>query len=124
MTELADIFQTHGDRYQRKYGNRILPSQRAAMQAILACRTEVLGGHIYVCQSCDETQYSYHSCQNRHCPKCQHGDGEEWLEKQQALLLPVPYFLLTFTLPSDLRQLTRKPFITCSFVLLLQQLRS
>ena len=107
MTELADIFQAHGDRYQHKYSNGILPSQRTAMQAILSCRTEVLGGHVYVCQSCDETQYRYQSCQNRQCPKCQYGDGQEWLEKQQALLLPVPYFLLTFTLPSDLRQIVR-----------------
>jgi hypothetical protein len=51
--------------------------------------------------------YQYHSCRNRHCPKCQGKKGEEWLEKQQNLLLPVPYFLLTFTLPDDLRNLAR-----------------
>lgn len=108
MTDLADILQSHGRRYRDRFGSSTLPSQQRAMQAILSCRTEALGGHVFVCQSCDETQYSYHSCQNRHCPKCQHSDGQEWLERQKALLLPVPYFLLTFTLPSDLRDIARK----------------
>ena len=53
-------------------------------------------------------RYSYHSCRNRHCPKCQHQQTQEWLEVQQALLLPVPYFLLTFTLPAELRQIASK----------------
>ena len=46
-------------------------------------------------------------CGNRHCPKCQHQAGEEWLAAQQSLLLPVPYFLVTFTLPAGLRLLLR-----------------
>jgi hypothetical protein len=50
-------------------------------------------------------QYSYHSCRNRHCPKCQNENAQAWLVQQQAMLLPVPYFLLTFTLPPDLREL-------------------
>ncbi len=80
---------------------------RRAIRAIENCRTEQLGGHIYHCQSCEEVQYRYHSCRNRHCPKCQNEKAGEWLEKQQALLLPAPYFLLTFTLPSELREVTR-----------------
>jgi len=75
------------------------------MRAIVRCRTEALGGHIYQCTHCEEIQYSYHSCRNRHCPKCQHENGQEWLEAQQGLLLPVPYFLLTFTLPAEIRSL-------------------
>jgi len=75
------------------------------MRAIERCRTEVLGGQFYRCASCGETRYSYHSCRNRHCPKCQHEQTEKWLTLQQELLLPVPYFLLTFTLPSELRDL-------------------
>ncbi|HEX9092043.1 MAG TPA: transposase, partial [Anaerolineales bacterium] len=52
--------------------------------------------------------YSYHSCRNRHCPKCQNENAQAWLEQQQAMLLPVPYFLLTFTLPAGLRELARR----------------
>jgi len=50
---------------------------------------------------------SYHSCKNRHCPKCQHDAAQQWLEKQRELLLPTPYFMLTFTLPDGLRQIAR-----------------
>jgi hypothetical protein len=103
VTDLAQILGNYEPRYRARFGNIKLPSQRRAVQAILSCRTEALGGHIYLCFGCGETQYSYHSCQNRHCPKCQNGDAQEWLTRQQSLLLPVPYFMLTFTLPSELR---------------------
>jgi hypothetical protein len=85
----------------------MLPSHRQAMRAIERCRTPALGGHVYHCPECDETQYQYHSCRNRHCPKCQNHKAQQWLEKQQDMLLPVPYFLLTCTLPSALRPLAR-----------------
>src|SRR5690606_24429780 len=52
-------------------------------------------------------EYSYHSCRNRHCPQCQQQAGAAWLERQQQLLLPTPYFLVTFTLPEPLRQMAR-----------------
>lgn len=71
------------------------------------CRTEALGGHVYHCPDCDETVYRYHSCRNRHCPKCQGGKAYHWLEQQHDLLLPVPYFMLTFTLPDGLRPVAR-----------------
>ena len=108
MTELAEIFRRYGPRYRAKFGERMLPSHRQAMRDIEQCRTEVLGGHVYHCDQCDESQYSYHSCKNRHCPKCQNEAGQRWLEQQQDLLLPVPYFLVTFTLPTELRQLARR----------------
>jgi hypothetical protein len=62
---------------------------------------------VYVCEQCGAEQYSYHSCRNRHCPKCQHARTAAWLAKQTELLLPVPYYLLTFTLPSGLRDFAR-----------------
>ncbi len=85
----------------------MLPSHRQVMRAIEQCRTEALGGHVYSCLDCEQVQYSYHSCRNRHCPKCQHERTQQWLEKQQDLRLPVPYFMLTFTLPDALRNVAR-----------------
>ena len=67
-----------------------------------------LGGQVYHCAACDETRYSYHSCRNRHCPQCQHAAAQRWLREQQALLLPAPYFLLTFTLPAELRSVAQQ----------------
>ena len=106
--ELADIFRQYGPAYRARYAERLLPSHRRAMRAIEQCRTEALGGQVYTCAQCDQVQYRYHSCRNRHCPKCQHEQAQQWLEKQQAWLLPVPYFLLTFTLPAALRPLARQ----------------
>jgi hypothetical protein len=105
--ELADIFRQYGPAYRQKYANRLLPSHRRAMRAIEQCRTPTLGGQVFSCPQCNQTQYSYHSCRNRHCPKCQNDKAQEWLEKQQNFLLPVPYFMLTFTLPAALRPLAR-----------------
>lgn len=105
MPELADILRLHGPDYLAKYQDRLLPSQRRAIQDICACRTEALGGHLYRCPQCQQEHYQYHSCKNRHCPKCQHDQAEHWLDQQRALLLPVPYFMATFTLPQALRRL-------------------
>jgi hypothetical protein len=107
MITLNAIFRQYGAAYRARYGDRMLPSHRAAMAALEACRTEALGGHIYTCSVCATTRYSYHSCKNRHCPTCQHDSAQAWLARQQDLLLPVPYFLVTFTLPPALRDLAR-----------------
>jgi hypothetical protein len=107
MITINDIFRRYGPAYRAQYGDRLLPSHRAAMAALEACRTEVLGGHIYTCSACATTRYSYHSCKNRHCPTCQQDKAQAWLARQQDLLLPLPYFLVTFTLPPSLRDLAR-----------------
>jgi hypothetical protein len=107
MITLNDIFRQYRSAYRAQYGDRMLPSHRAAMAALEACRTEALGGHVYTCPTCAMTRYSYHSCKNRHCPTCQQAAAQTWLEKQQDLLLPLPYFLVTFTLPPALRDLAR-----------------
>ncbi len=108
MIELAEIFRRHGAAYREQYGKRMLPSHRRAMRDIEHCRTDALGGHVYRCGNCEQIRYSYHSCKNRHCPKCQHADAEAWLHRQEQLRLPIPYFLLTFTLPGALRGVARR----------------
>jgi hypothetical protein len=103
--ELADIFRRYGPAYRQKYASRMPGNHFKVMRAVEQCRTPALGGQVYRCAPCDETRYSYHSCRNRHCPKCQHEQTEDWLQLQREMLLPVPYFLLTFTLPAQLRQI-------------------
>jgi hypothetical protein len=103
MLEVAEICRRHGAAYCAQ--QRLLPSQQRALRDIQACRTAYFGGHLKQCDHCGRQVYAYHSCRNRHCPKC-HGDQtERWLAQQQACLLPCPYFLLTFTLPQELRPL-------------------
>jgi hypothetical protein len=107
MLEVADIFRLHGPDYRSQFGKQMLPSHRRAMQDIETCRTASLGGQLYYCAQCDEQRYSYHSCKNRHCPKCQNDQANDWLQEQQSLLLPIAHFLVTFTLPAQLRALAR-----------------
>jgi hypothetical protein len=107
VLELADIFRESGPAYRQAHGPRLLPSHRRALRDIEACRTAALGGHLRACDRCGQQQYAYHSCRNRHCPKC-HGDQtRRWLDHTRAQLLPCPYFLATFTLPAELRPLAR-----------------
>jgi hypothetical protein len=63
---------------------------------------------MYHCPHCDTVRYRYHSCRNRHCPTCQHDATQTWLRRHADLLLPVPYFLVTFTLPAALRPVARR----------------
>jgi hypothetical protein len=78
------------------------------VNALLACRTPALGGHRYLCRECGRMHFVPHSCRNRHCPLCQGAAARDWLAKQEAALLPVPYFHLVFTLPHALNPLIQQ----------------
>ncbi|MCP3997256.1 MAG: IS91 family transposase, partial [bacterium] len=99
--EVADIIRRYGDAYRLHVGG-IPPPQERVMKAITLCRTEALGGHLYLCDACGVLTGRYNSCRNRHCPKCQWLARQQWLEKRQGELLPVTYFHTVFTLPDDL----------------------
>ena len=103
--ELAEVFAHHGAAYQAAH--RLVPVQYRAMRAIQACRTDALGGHVERCEACAAVRYHYHSCRNRHCPKCQTLAKERWLAARRAELLPVPYFHVVFTLPHELNALAQ-----------------
>ena len=79
--------------------------QQRVLHALASCRTAALGGHLEQCDRCGHRRAVYHSCRNRHCPKCQLLAQEDWLEARRADLLPIPYFHVVFTLPHELRRL-------------------
>jgi hypothetical protein len=103
--ELADVVRVHGTAFCAAH--RLSTVQQRALRAIEACRTAALGGHVAQCEACGELRYSYHSCRNRHCPKCQTLAKERWLAARRAELLPVPYFHVVFTLPHALNALAQ-----------------
>src|SRR5438477_8845625 len=107
MLELADIFRTAGPRYREAHAGQLLPSHHRAMHDIVACRTPALGGSLYPCDDCGALEYRYHSCRNRHCPKCQEERAQTWLERTRTRCLPCDHYLLTFTLPNQLRAVAR-----------------
>lgn len=103
--ELADIVRAHGAAFRATH--RLCAVQHRALRAIERCRTAALGGELRQCDACGERRYVYHSCRNRHCPKCQTRARELWLEQRRSELLPVPYFHLVFTLPHEVNTLAQ-----------------
>ena len=101
--EVADIFRQHGFDYNESH--KMPRNQRRAMGAVMACRTAKLGGHVDECDSCGHQKISYNSCRNRHCPKCQVLRKEKWIESRSEDLLPIQYFHVVFTIPSELKPL-------------------
>ena len=103
MPTVADVLRRYGGQYLERFGTTMPREHKKVLHAITACRTGELGTVLYVCQSCGEIHAIGRSCGNRHCPTCQHGKTKAWLDKQTDRLLPCPYFLVTFTLPAELR---------------------
>ena len=91
----------------QQFGDRLLPSHRRVLRDVVNCRTPALGGQLFLCQRCGHEHSVYHSCRNRHCPKCQGHESELWLIRQRDLLLPCEYGFATCTLPAGLRQIAR-----------------
>jgi hypothetical protein len=98
--EVAHILHKHMGDYQNQYP--LWPEHKKIVSDLLNCRTARLGGHIDRCDNCGTVRIIYHSCRNRHCPKCQHMPRERWLEKRKDEILPVSYFHVVFTLPHEL----------------------
>ena len=94
--------------YWKRFGASMPQRHRRVLRKMLACRTPALGGQLFQCPDCSAFHYRYHSCNDRHCPQCGQTDADQWLARQQArLLLPTPYFLVTFTVPEALRRFIR-----------------
>lgn len=101
--QLASILDQYYDDFQAKYGPRLLPSHLHAIEAIRRCRTPEAGQLLVQCTDCGHTTWRPRSCGHRSCPQCQNHETSLWLDRQQDKLLPVEYFMATFTLPYELR---------------------
>lgn len=101
--EVADIARIHGPELIGR--GKMNAHQKRVMAAICNCRTAELGGHEEACTHCGDTHYSYNSCRDRHCPKCNGIRREKWVAQRKADALPVPYFHIVFTLPASLEGL-------------------
>ncbi len=93
---VAEVFRRWIDDYRGQY--KLSYQQAKAVNAICKCRTASLGGYLNQCDNCGKLEAAYCACKNRHCPNCGHFEKAQWLEKQKAVLLPVPYFQTVFTI--------------------------
>jgi hypothetical protein len=103
IMQLAPILDQYHDAFRAKYGSKLLPGHLRAIDAISRCRTPEAGQMLVQCSNCGHTEWRPRSCGHRNCPQCQNHDTSVWLGRQQEKLLPVEYFMATFTLPCELR---------------------
>lgn len=78
-------------------------AQHRALWAITHCRTPALGGQLFACKSCARQHFAFHSCNHKACPLCGSAANATWVRREQRKLVNAPYFLVTFTLPAELR---------------------
>lgn len=100
------MLRTHGEAYRQRYV--LTPEQHKVLWSLQACRTELLGGHLDICNECGHEVPAYNSCRDRHCPKCQSLEQARWVLQRMERVLPVPYFHVVFTVPSDLHPIARR----------------
>lgn len=100
--KVADVLNQESEHLNKLCSNSW---QERTLHALRKCRTQELGGHIDVCNCCKKLHISYNSCRNRHCPTCQGHKQNEWVQKRMTELLPVGYFHVVFTLPSELNKI-------------------
>jgi len=101
--QLASILDQYHDAFQAQYASRLSPAHLRAIEAIRCCRTPEAGQLLVQCTDCGHEIERPRSCGHRICPQCQNHETSLWLDRQQAKLLPVDYFMATFTLPYELR---------------------
>lgn len=107
MPTVADALRQHGDDYLRQFGDRMPTGHKRVLSLVRGCRTGDLGHLRFDCDTCRRSHWVGRSCNNRHCPNCQSDKTQKWLTQRLSELLPVPYFLVTFTVPEALRKIVR-----------------
>ena len=98
--DIGEIIRCHGEEFLSKH--QVVPAVRRSFAHMAQCRTSVLGGHVEVCPECGDMHISYNSCRDRHCPKCQNKEREQWIEFRREEIIPVKYFHVVFTVPDCL----------------------
>lgn len=105
MITLSSLIERFAPELLARYGHALLPSHRHALQAMQHCRTRMASQMLAQCTGCSQQVTLPHSCGHRSCPHCQHFESQRWLDRQTRRLVAGPYFLVTFTLPAELRSL-------------------
>jgi hypothetical protein len=95
--ELADAIHLFGAGLFAR--TKLTPLQLKALGKIASCRTASLGGHEEACDNCGMVRYSYNSCGDRHCPKCQAAKQAFRIDDLRQNTLPIKHYHIVFTLP-------------------------
>jgi hypothetical protein len=107
MGKINKLFRTYAPEYLALYGDTMPYEHKKVIDAILNCKTAENGTVVLECEDCGEQHTIFRSCGNRHCPQCQHNKGQLWMERQMDRQLPGDHFMVTFTVPEELREFMR-----------------
>jgi cation transport regulator ChaB len=107
MKTIQKIFALGADHYFQQFANAMPTQQRKALMAMQNCRTSRMGNNMFCCPRCGKTETLPRSCSNRHCPTCQSDKGRQWLDTHRDNMLPCNYFMVSFTVPQQLRRIIR-----------------
>ena len=107
MSSIAEIFREFGPEYMTTFAGSLPAAHKKVIEAIIRCRTEISGSNVFICPQCHRETTVFRSCGNRHCPVCQNHKTRQWLEKQMERQLPGHHFMITFTVPEQLRRFIR-----------------
>jgi hypothetical protein len=117
--QLSTLCSRYRDRFLDRHAKHTTPAQFSALNALQGCHTAQYGELTLACQDCSQQATRYRSCGHRFCNQCQQHSTQAWLDRQRRKLLPVDYYLVTFTLPYELRALAKAHSATV-FNLLMQ----
>ena len=114
--DIGEIIRCHCGEFLSKH--HVVPAVERAFRHMAQCRTSALGGHVEVCPECGDMHISYNSCRDRHCPKCQNKEREQWITFRREEIIPVKYFHVVFTVPDCLHPIAianQSIFYDCMF---------
>lgn len=114
--DIGQIIRDHGGKFLSTH--QVVTPVRKAFRHLAICRTKALGGHVETCPQCGEVKISYNSCRDRHCPKCQNKEREQWITFRREEIIPAKYFHVVFTVPACLHPLAmanQAIFYDCMF---------
>ena len=114
--DIGQIIRDHGEKFLSTHN--VVTPVRKAFGHMAMCRTSALGGHVEVCPECGEIKISYNSCRDRHCPKCQNKEREQWISFRREEIIPAKYFHVVFTVPDCLHAIAmsnQAAFYDCMF---------
>jgi hypothetical protein len=103
--KLSGLITQFESSFRDEFRAQLLPSHYKALQAMKICRTKHSPVMQFQCDGCGHKELIPHSCGHRSCPHCQHHESQQWIERQCDKQVPADYFMITFTLPKQLRPL-------------------
>ena len=108
MSILIDILRQHHQALEIEYSSQLSNDMHKAIYAMLMCKTAQQRQSLWACNHCSHHDQTPLFCGHRSCPQCQQNTTSQWLDRQKAKRLSVDYFMVTFTLPFELRVLARQ----------------